>query len=540
MSRLGLILDEFREFKNAPAKRGLISSALHGIKKSVIIPVPTFTRPDQRWFFMLFMLEIVWSEIASGAMITGALISLLSLFAENPGAMIRSLLNDPDLDVQIAEVSAADENGIKLATRGKKLDEFENEIMRVAHKGPPKNKGSSPWPFARKEADHHLMVTKTTEDFQIAVQTITVQLWILLTKAVTATDTARESERRRWDKFAQQRRADKDYQLTDGWLDFTRARMAEDISVRRYMVEVLIETGKMSGVRSRVIEIINDIGNYISEAGMAGFFLTIKYGIETKYPALALNELQADLSTVMSLMKLYTTLGDRAPFMVIVEDSIQTKFSPGNYPLLWSYAMGVGTVLDRAVNNLNYTRPYLENSFFRLGESMVEKMEGSVNNRMAAELELTPEQIEHVKLLAKIDSTQGQGTNKGPKINQTATRTLVAYDGDDIIPNDDFDAQKDGADKSYDPRKVTPIPNANSVFYQQAKSTSRRQPTTRKTNPPASRAINSLKESLNSTLEELMDDDSDGDTEEEESRMETTIGAPSSTGAMSDMDALRG
>ncbi|UQM99595.1 nucleocapsid protein [Meliandou praomys virus] len=507
MSRLGIILDEFREFKNNPPRKGLISSALHGLKKSVIIPVPVFNKPEQRWFFTVYMLQIVWSEIASGSMITGALISILSLFAENPGAMIRTLLNDPDLDVQIAEVASADENGIKLATRGKKMDEYEAEIMRVASRGPGRSIQREPYPFVRKEP--FKMITRTTEDLQIAIQTILIQIWILLPKAVTATDTAQDSERRRWNKFSQQRRAEKDYKLEDSWLNYTRARMAEDISVRRYMVEILIETGKMSGVKSRVIEAINDIGNYVSETGMAGFFLTIKYGIETKYPALALNELQADLSTVLSLMKLYTELGERAPFMVILEDSVQTRFAPGNYPLLWSYAMGVGSLLDRAVNNLNYTRPYMEHSFFRLGEVMVEKLEGTVNNKIAAELELTQEQIDSVKSLVRADGKQStpgaaRTTQKG-----AAARPMTTYEAEDIIPQDKGDMSEYDDDDNYDPARNKSSPNSHSLFYQPSQPSTRKSTRERREARPQNKNVNSLKESLNSAIESIIGDEMD-------------------------------
>ncbi|BBG92168.1 nucleocapsid protein, partial [Feline paramyxovirus 163] len=223
----------------------------------------------------------------------------------------------------------------------------------------------------------------------------------LLTKAVTSPDTARDSEQKRWIKFLQQRRVDADYKLQNRWLDIARVKMASDISIRRFMVEILIEVRRSTGVKGRIIEMIADVGNYIEETGMAGFFLTIKYGIETRYPALALNEFQGDLTTVMNLMKTYKSLGEKAPFLVILEDSAQTKFAPGNYPLLWSYAMGIGTTLDRAMNNLNFNRGYLEPGFFRLGQDVVNSSEGSVDNMMAKELNLTQEQILSLKAMIK-------------------------------------------------------------------------------------------------------------------------------------------
>ncbi|AIF74186.1 nucleocapsid protein, partial [Bat paramyxovirus] len=259
-------------------------------------------------------------------------------------------------------------------------------------------------------------VVRTTEEFQIAIMTVTLQVWILLTKAVTAPDTARESETRRWIKYLQQKRAYADYQLKPRWLEVARTRMAEDISVRRLMVEILIEVGKMSGSKGRIVEIIADIGNYIAETGMAGFHLTIKYGIETRYPALALNEFQSDLTTILQLMKLYQEQGDRAPYLVILEDAVQTKFSPGNYPLLWSYAMGVGTAIDKSMGHLNYHRPYFEAAFFKLGQDVVNHLEGSVDTKIAAELGLSETQISDLKTL-----TKGVTSERGSKVQHSRT-----------------------------------------------------------------------------------------------------------------------
>ncbi|UWK09067.1 nucleocapsid protein [Gerbil paramyxovirus] len=433
MGDLNNVLSEFRSFKNNPPKRGALSSALQGFKRNVIVLVPVMKDSMQRFHFMTMCLRLAWSVRSSAAFITGSFLSLLSLFAENPGAMLRSLLRDPDVEVQIAEVAEVSNTEVKLVARGRDMEKFEQEIIRMAEGGP--SQGSSGHPFVI--SDYGSIIPRSTEDLQLAIQTVTAQIWILLTKAVTASDTARESEARRWVKYEQQRRADADYKLNDNWLAYARARIASDLTVRRYMVEILIDANKAAPPKARILELICDIGNYVSEAGLAGFFLTIKYGIETKYPALALNELQADLATVLSLMKCYVNLGERAPYMVILEDSIQTRFSPGSYPLLWSYAMGVGTMLDRAVNNLNYSRNYLEHSFYNLGVGMVEKMEGSVNRKVADELGLTPDQINQIKDLMRQETDQTSGGPKGGPRSGQQTSKFVPDQADDIVPSDD-------------------------------------------------------------------------------------------------------
>ncbi|AAZ82804.1 nucleocapsid protein [Beilong virus] len=445
MSRLGPALDEFRSFKNNPPRRGALTTAIQGIKKNVIVLVPTMKQPAKRFQFMTLILQIAWSAKSSAAFITGAFFSLLSMFADNPGAMLRNLVNDPDIDVQIAEVSDVNDSRITLATRGRGMERYEEEIVQMVET-PPKGRDKA-YPYA--ESDYVKIIPRSTEDLQIAIQTVTAQLWILLTKAVTAIDTARDSENRRWIKYEQQRRADADYRLDEGWLNFARVRIAADLAVRRYMVEILIDANRAPSPKARVLELICDIGNYISEAGLAGFHLTIKYGIETRYPALALNELQADLGTILALMKCYVELGERAPFMVILEDSVQTKFSPGSYPLLWSYAMGVGSMLDRAVNNLNYARNYLEQPFYNLGVGMVEKMEGSVNRHVAEELGLTGEQIAQIKDLVKQEADHSGAVPKHTSRTGVGSAKFNPASVDELIPSDEDNQDDDDATTSY-------------------------------------------------------------------------------------------
>ncbi|WJL29489.1 nucleocapsid protein [Denotus virus] len=443
MSSLNSILDEFREFKNNPPRKPGLTAGLQGLRRKILVPIPMMKDYRKRFLFMVFCLQLGWSGTASAALLTGAFISLLSIFADNPGGMIRALFNDPDVEVQLAEVADISETGIKLATRGKSMDAQEQEMWRAAQTGP--YAGYSSNPFAVR--DWRRIIPASSEELQIAIQTVTAQIWILLTKAVTAIATAADSENRRWQKYEQQRRANADYRLAEGWRNNARNKIASDLCIRRFMVEILIDANKAPHPKARILELICDIGNYISEAGMAGFFLTIKYGIETKYPALALNEFQADLATVLSLMKAYTQMGERAPFMVILENSEQTKFSPGSYPLLWSYAMGVGATLDRAVNNLNYTKGFMEQQFYDLGASMVAKMEGSVSRKMAEELGLTDDQIDQVKTMVQQDSTKGGKSTRNPNKMRSDAGSFKPNSAEDVINEEDEEDEDDDDDQ---------------------------------------------------------------------------------------------
>nr|URD31443.1 nucleocapsid protein [Carollia bat paramyxovirus] len=425
-------LSDFKYFKNNPPKTGGLHTTLTGLKQRLLILVPGSISISLRWKLLQLSLGLIWSLTAPPPVVTSAFLTLLTIFSEQPAQMLRSLANDPDIEAQILEVVLESDGSLKFSSRGASLSDQEKAYQEMAEVGPDGR--SSPSPFI-KESIFGSTITSMSA-LSEAILSITLQVWILLTKAVTAPDTARESEQRRWLKYLQQRRAKNDYKLKTKWLDIAREKMAGDISIRRFMVEILIEINKSTGTKNRVIEVISDIGNYIAETGMAGFFLTIKFGLETRYPTLALNEFQGDLTTILQLMELYKSQGDRAPYLVLLEDSVQTKFAPGNYPLLWSYAMGIGVTLDRSMNNLNFNRGYLEPNFFKLGQDTVIKLEGNVDQKMVKELDLNPEQIAMVKEMTKSDTIPREGTS---------LRSRTSHFAIDPVTEEDFDNTDDDA-----------------------------------------------------------------------------------------------
>ncbi|WEU70819.1 MAG: nucleocapsid protein [Ochotona cansus jeilongvirus] len=402
MASFTAAVNDFKSFKNSRVQKSTLNAAFQGLRNKIIVPVASGLNVEERWEFLVNMLQIVWSPLSSGSVISGGLFSLLSMFSEQPAQLLRTLIGDPDIEIQIIEITGVDDYQLTIASRGDDYSEIEDRYYRIARA--PNQKSGSVDPFTVKDLEK--IRVRTVEELQTAVATVTLQIWVLLTKAVTAPDTARDSERKRWVKYLQQKRVDRNYRLDPVWLDIARERLGVDLPLRRYMVEILIQLNSSVGVKGRIMEMILDIGDYISEAGLAGFILTVKYGIETRYPALALNELQGDLSTILELMKSYRELGARAPYLVILEDSAQVKFTPGNYPLLYSYAMGIGTTLDKSMAGLIYDKSYLEPSFFRLGQRMVHQLEGNIDSRMAQELGLTEEQKASVTEIVRTNSTR--------------------------------------------------------------------------------------------------------------------------------------
>ncbi|UOX73000.1 nucleocapsid protein [Wufeng Crocidura attenuata henipavirus 1] len=379
----------FREYQANLGRHGRPIAATATLTTKVVVFNPTSKRIGLRWELTKFVMRLLWSPASSLTVRIGAMLSLLSLYAENPGTMIRNLINDPDIEIVVIDVGDF-ENGIpKLERRGDRGVNQMASFERILNRSPAEPLFNDPQKDTSELND--------PGRFMIAISSVLAQVWILVAKAVTAPDTAEESEGKRWAKYVQQKRVDPEYSTNPRWISRVRELISSDLSVRKFMVEILIEVKKSGAAKGRLNEMIADIGNYIEETGMAGFFLTIKYGLETRYDVLAINEFQADINTLQTLMRTYRGLGIKAPYMVLLEESIQTKFAPGNYPLLWSFAMGVGVTLDRSMGALNINRSYLEPLYYRLGQMMARRNAGSVDKKMAKELGLEKKELEEIK-----------------------------------------------------------------------------------------------------------------------------------------------
>ncbi|UUV47202.1 nucleocapsid protein [Langya virus] len=450
--------EKFREYQANLGRQGKPLASTATLTTKIIVYNPSNKSPALRWEITKFAMRLIWSPAASHSVKVGAALTLLSAHAENPGAMIRSLVNDPDIEVVITDISEFDHGVPRLERRGEKAEQQMDSYRRILDRAPQENL------FYNPEVDDLEILDSGT--FLFAIATVLAQVWILVAKAVTAPDTAEESENKRWAKYVQQKRVNPDYLVSNRWITAMRSLISIDLSVRKYMVEILIEVKKSGVARGRLNEMIADIGNYIEETGMAGFFLTIKYGLEMKFPVIVINEFQADLLTLQTLMRTYMDLGPRAPYMVLLEDSIQTKFAPGNYPLLWSFAMGVGTTLDRSMGALNINRSYLEPIYFKLGQNAARKNAGSIDRKLAEELGLTQEQANEIKEMMQEVTTQRHETNvqaREGKFNVAAggIESLLTNDDDEITSSRYFSETADslfnlaGLGRDYDNARTT-------------------------------------------------------------------------------------
>ncbi|UBB42340.1 nucleocapsid protein [Longquan Berylmys bowersi morbillivirus 1] len=415
MSGLFSTLKDFKKTRLLLSKPSGAGALLTGIKSAVIVPIPGNDSIRLRWSLVQTLIEILWNPEAPLSVVTGAMISLLSMFVESPAALIQRVVDDPDINIKLVEVIYKPDTAdlLTFASRGADLSKQAESYFRYALEESREFPGTYPFENPRGVP----LNIDDPDEFVSALGSVLAQIWILLPKAVTAPDTAADSEGRRWTKYVQQRRVSSVYMFSKNWIDIVRFRMADSLSIRRFMVNLMIDTKHSPGAKPRIAELICDISNYIEETGLAGFMLTIKFGIETAYPALALREFSSELNTLQELMILYKELGEIAPYMILLEAPIQNKFSPGNYPLLFSYAMGVGVQLERSVGALNFNRPYLDYPYFRLGQEMVRRAAGTVSNLTADLIGLTIDDKEMLKDAIGVSNIQ---INEPAKVGQSS------------------------------------------------------------------------------------------------------------------------
>nr|AWX68676.1 nucleocapsid protein [Morbillivirus canis] len=416
MASLLKSLTLFKRTRDQPPLASGSGGAIRGIKHVIIVLIPGDSSIVTRSRLLDRLVRLVGDPEINGPKLTGILISILSLFVESPGQLIQRIIDDPDVSIKLVEVIPSINSvcGLTFASRGVSLDSEADEFFKIVDEG-SKAQGQLGWLENKDIVD---IEVDDAEQFNILLASILAQIWILLAKAVTAPDTAADSEMRRWIKYTQQRRVVGEFRMNKIWLDIVRNRIAEDLSLRRFMVALILDIKRSPGNKPRIAEMICDIDNYIVEAGLASFILTIKFGIETMYPALGLHEFSGELTTIESLMMLYQQMGETAPYMVILENSVQNKFSAGSYPLLWSYAMGVGVELENSMGGLNFGRSYFDPAYFRLGQEMVRRSAGKVSSALAAELGITKEEAQLVSEIASKTTEDRTIRATGPKQSQ--------------------------------------------------------------------------------------------------------------------------
>nr|UWX07991.1 nucleocapsid protein [Avian paramyxovirus 14] len=389
-----------------PQKKRVDATGTSLLKVTIPVCITMSDEMEERYALAMLAMRWISSANAPDAVRIGAMITVLSLHAGNMRSHAMLAARSPDSEIQILEVEEIDNDNktIRFSGRSGVPDGRARQLFALAIDTMSGCANGSPFINGGIEQNPPGDMTELLE----MIHSMAAQVWIAAMKSMTAPDSATESEARRTAKYAQQGRINKATLVHPAVrAEFTRL-VRKAMVLRAFMIQEIRRASSMSGEHSRYYAMVGDMGAYFRNQGLASFFLTLRFGVGTRFPALAISALSADLKKVKSLIKLYQQKGDNAAFMAFLEDPQMMDFAPGNYTLLYSYAMGVGSILESSVGKYQFARTFLNETFFRLGIDTAQKHQSSLDEETANELGLTKEARQSVKeLVASIDITGG-------------------------------------------------------------------------------------------------------------------------------------
>ncbi|AAK62281.1 nucleocapsid protein [Menangle virus] len=369
--------------------------------------------PQARHDMMCFCLRLIASNSARAAHKTGAILTLLSL----PTAMMQNHLRiadrSPDADIERLEIDGFEPGTFRLRANARTpMTNGEVTALNLMAQDLP-DTYSNDTPFLNPNTETEQC--DEMEQFLNAIYSVLVQVWVTVCKCMTAHDQPTGSDERRLAKYQQQGRLDQRYALQPELRRQIQTCIRSSLTIRQFLTHELQTARKQGAITGKYYAMVGDIGKYIDNAGMSAFFMTMRFALGTKWPPLALAAFSGELLKLKSLMQLYRSLGDRARYMALLEMSEMMEFAPANYPLCYSYAMGIGSVQDPMMRNYTFARPFLNPAYFQLGVETANRQQGSVDKAMAAELGLTEDEKRDMSA-AVTRLTTGRGGNQAQEL----------------------------------------------------------------------------------------------------------------------------
>nr|AKM45895.1 nucleocapsid protein [avian paramyxovirus 1] len=383
------VFDEYEQLLAAQTRpNGVHGGGEKGSTLKVEVPVFTLNSddPEDRWNFAVFCLRIAVSEDANKPLRQGALISLLCSHSQVMRNHVALAGKQNEATLAVLEIDGFTNSVPQFNNRSGVSDERAQRFMVIAGSLPRACSNGTPFVTAGVADDAPQDITDTLE----RILSVQAQVWITVAKAMTAYETADESETRRINKYMQQGRIQKKYILHPVCRSAIQLTIRQSLAVRIFLVSELKRGRNTAGGSSTYYNLVGDVDSYIRNTGLTAFFLTLKYGINTKTSALALSSITGDIQKMKQLMRLYRMKGENAPYMTLLGDSDQMSFAPAEYAQLYSFAMGMASVLDKGTGKYQFARDFMSTSFWRLGVEYAQAQGSSINEDMAAELKLTP------------------------------------------------------------------------------------------------------------------------------------------------------
>nr|QBK47229.1 NP [Avulavirus sp.]QBK47283.1 NP [Avulavirus sp.] len=433
MSSVFAEYDKFLENQTHPPSRALPTEGGGSLKVEVPVFVLNSDDPELRWRFVCFCLRLAISESSNRPLRQGALISVLCAHAQVMKTYATLAAQSGEAVITILEIDDFDDKMPVFNSRSGITDERAARLALIAADIPRACSNETPFANAATENEPPEDASDTLD----RIFSVQVQVWITVAKAMTAFETAEESETRRLNKYMQQGRVQKKCLLYPIVRTTVQMTIRQSLVIRGFLVNEMKRAQNSPGGKSAYYSFVGDISAYIKNAGVTAFLLTLKFGIQTRLPALALSSLAGDIQKVKQLMVLYREKGENGPFMTLLGDPDQMQFAPAEYSLLYSYAMGVASVLEASTSRYQFARDFMNPTFWRIGVESAQSLSTSVDEQMATELQLGRQSRAALgEMMAKVAGSAGEYTMNAP-----AAAVMIGASG----PNPPSSARQSGS-----------------------------------------------------------------------------------------------
>nr|ANG84012.1 NP [Avian orthoavulavirus 13] len=406
----------------SPAERG------GTIKVEIPVFICNTNDPETRWSFVSFAVRLAVSDSANKPLRQGAMVSLLCAHSETMRTHVAMASRNGETTIALLEIDAFNNGTPVFNARSGISDEKAQRFTMIANDLPRSCGNGTPFINGEAESDPPEDITDTLE----RILSVQGQIWVTLAKAMTAYETAEESESRRITKYVQQGRISKRFLLYPVVRSSIQLTIRSSLAVRAFMVSELRRAKNTPSGTSTYYSLVGDIDAYVRNAGLTPFFLTLKYGINTRTPALALSSLAGEIKKLGSLMRLYREKGDNGPYMTLLGDPDQMQFAPAEYSLMYSFSMGIASVLDKGTSKYQFSRDFMNPGYWRLGVECAQQQAASINEEMADELRLSPSARKALSnVVSKMtESSANEGFDAG---NASVTSGLAQPSGDNSL-----------------------------------------------------------------------------------------------------------
>ncbi|CAA45570.1 nucleocapsid [Orthorubulavirus simiae] len=379
---------------------------LETIRPLIRVFVVNSNDPALRAQLLLFNLRIIMSNTARESHKTGALLSMFSLPAAAMGNHLKLATRSPEASIDRVEITGFEGRSFRVVPDARSTMSRAEVLAyeAIAEDIPDTLNHKTPFVNADVEQGDY----DETEGFLELCYSVLMQAWIVTCKCMTAPDQPPISIEKRMAKYQQQGRINPRFILQPEARRIIQNAIRKAMVVRHFLTYELQMAQSKTLLANRYYAMVGDVGKYIEHSGMGGFFCTLKYGLGTRWPTLALAAFSGELQKLKALMLHYQSLGPMAKYMALLESPKLMDFAPAEYPLMYSYAMGIGTVIDTNMRNYAYGRSYLNPQYFQLGVETARKQQGAVDHRTAEDLGMSQaDKVELAATLAKL--TIGQG-----------------------------------------------------------------------------------------------------------------------------------